>query len=139
MQKNDLAEKKRVYIDGEELTGLVYAGEIRLEKGTIEVPEFRKIRTIQNGISKIPPYELRYKIARGTNTLKFCQDWYDGDEVKDVTIVRTDAHGSEFARTLLEQCECHAITAPETDSASPTYAMVSIAILPYEITPLDAE
>ena len=139
MQPNDMAEKKRVYIDGEEIPGLVYAGELRLEKGTIEVPEFRKIRTIQNGISKIPPYELRYKISRGTNTLQFFQDWYNNDEIKDVTVVRTDAHGSEFARTLMSECECHVKADPETDSANPSYAMITVIILPFEITDLEAE
>lgn len=139
MQPNDMAEKKRVYIDGEEVPGFVYSGELRLEKGTIEVPEFKKIRSIQNGISKIPEYELRYKISRGTNTLKFFQDWYNLDEIKDVTIVRVDAHGSEFARTLMSQCECRVINIPETDSANPSYAMITAIILPYEITDLEAE
>jgi len=139
MQPNDLAEKKRVYIDGEEIPGLVYAGAIRLEKGTLEVPEFSRIRTIQNGISKIPPYELRYKIARGTSTLNFFNDWYNNDEIKDVTIVRTDAHGVEFARKLLSQCECHVKEDPETDSANPGYAMITVIILPFDITDLDAE
>ena len=134
-----MAEKKKVYFDGEEVPGLVYAGEIRLEKGTLEVPEFKKIRTIQNGISKIPPYELRYKVARGTNTLQFFRDWYHNDEIKDVTIVKTDAHGVEFARNLLSDCECHVIAEPETDSANPGYAMVTAIILPFEITPLEAE
>ena len=139
MQPNDMAEKKRVYIDGDEIPGFVYSGELRLEKGTIEVPEFKKIRTIQNGISKIPPYELRYKITRGTNTLQFFQNWYNNDEIKDVTIVRCDAHGAEFARTLMSQCECHVKADPETDSASPEYAMITAIILPFEITDLDAE
>lgn len=139
MQSNDMAEKKRVIIDGEELPGLVFAGELSLEKGSIEVPEFKKIRVIQNGVSKTPPQELRYKIARGTNTLKFIKDWYFNDEVKDVTIIRTDAHGVEFGRTLLPQCECFQYTEPETDAASPNYAQSTIVLLPWDVIPLDAE
>ena len=139
MQENSMAEKKRVMIDGEEIPGLVYVGSIRLEKGTLEVPEFSRIRTIQNGIKKIPPLELRYKINRGTNTLQFFQDWNDDDEIKDVTIIRCDAHGTEFARKLLQQCECHVVEDPETDSSNPGYAMVTAIILPFEITDLEAE
>ena len=54
MQRNDLAEKKRVLIDGEEIPGLVYLGAIPLEKGQLEVPEYDRVRRIQNGISTVP-------------------------------------------------------------------------------------
>jgi len=139
MQANEMVEKKRSIIDGEEIAGLVYAGELVLEKGSVEIPEFRKIRTVQNGITKYPPYELKYKLNRGTNTKNFFQDWYSGDEIKDVTIIRTDAHGVEFERVLLSQCECLKIQLmPESDLASPAYAQMSVTILPWEITPIDA-
>lgn len=139
MQPNDMAEKKKAIIDGEEVPGLVFAGELILEKGTLEVAEFKRIRVIQNGVSKNPPYKMRYKIARGTNTLQFFRNWYNNDEVKDVTIIRTDAHGDEFARTLMSECECIEYTEPETDASSPTYAQVSITLLPWNIEPIDAE
>ena len=139
MQSNDMAEKKRVWIDGEEIPGLVFAGELSLEKGVIDVPEFGRIRKIQNGVITTPPYELRYKLSRGTNTMKFLRDWYFNNEVKDVTIVRTDAHGTEFARTLLPSCECIKYTEPETDASSPNYAQTSITLLPWDYTPIDAE
>ena len=93
MQINDMVEKRRVLIDGEEIPGLVFAGELKREKGRVEVPEFKRKRKIQDGIKTYPEYELRYKIARGTATLKFFRDWYNKDEVKDVTVIRTDAHG----------------------------------------------
>jgi hypothetical protein len=138
-QNNDMAEKKRVYVDGEEIAGLVSVGEIPLTKGRIEVPEFKHIRKIQNGIETMPEIPFVYKIARGTTTLKFFQDWFHGDEVKDVTLVRVDAHGAEFARTLLSECECVDYTDPETDSAAPTYAQVTIVLLPFNIEHLEAE
>lgn len=139
MQPNEMVEKKRAIIDGEEIAGLVFAGELILEKGTVEVPEFRKLRTIQNGITKYPPYELRYKLNRGTNTKEFYQTWYNDDEIKDVTIVRCDAHGTEFGRVLLSQCECLKIQLmPETDLSSPAYAQMAVTLLPWEITPIEA-
>lgn len=139
MQPNEMVEKKRVEIDGVEIAGLVYAGEMKLEKGTVEIPEFRKLRTVQNGITKYPPYELRYKLNRGGNTKSFFEDWYNNDEIKDVAIIRTDAHGVEFGRVLLSQCECGTIQLlPETDLASPAYAQMSVTILAWEITPIDA-
>ena len=138
MQPNDMAEKKIVYFDGEEIPGLVYCGELRQEKGVLDVPGFRKIRKITNGVTTLPEYEMRYKIARGTNTEQFFNDWFDNDEIKDVTIVRVDAHETEFSRKLLSQCECRAVADPETDTANPGYAQITTIILPFEITQLEA-
>lgn len=137
MQRNDLAEKKRVYIDGEEIAGLVRIAEINLEKGQLEVPEFSKIRRIQNGITTIPAIEMTYKIAKDTNTLAFFKDWYFKNQEKDVTVVRTDAAGVEFARTLLPSCECVQYREPEFDASSPTYAQVTVTLAPWDVTPIE--
>lgn len=138
MQRNDMAEKKRILIDGEEIPGLVSIAEIPLEKGQLEVPEFAKIRRIQNGISTMPAIEMTYKIARDTETLDFFKDWYFGDEQKDVTIIRTDGAGVEFARTLMPSCECVRYVEPEFDAANPVFAQVRVTILPWDVTPIDA-
>ena len=137
MQRNDMVEKRRVYIDGVEIPGFVYAGELKREKGRVDVPEFKKKRKIQDGITTYPEYELRYKISRDTSTLKFFRNWFDDNENHDVTIIRTDAHGSEFERVLLSSCECIDHTIPEADLSSPTYAQVTVIIAPWEITPID--
>ena len=92
-QRNDLAEKKRVEFDGVEVPGLVNIAEVPLEKGQLEVPEFSRIRKIQNGISTIPAVEAVYKIAKDTNTLEFFRTWYFEDEVKDVTITEPMRQG----------------------------------------------
>jgi hypothetical protein len=133
MQKGAMAEKKKVFIDGEEIPGLVSVQELVLEKGTIEVPEFHKIRQIQNGISRIPAVELTYKVERNSKTLKFWKDWYKKDEVHDVTIVSCDAHGVEFDRDLLPGCECNKFGRPNFDGASPTYAQLNVRIIPWDV------
>jgi hypothetical protein len=138
MQRNDQAEKRKVYIDGTEVAGLVSCGEMKLEKGTIEVPEFSKIRIIQNGIMKYPPYELKYKLSKGTSTLSFFRTWFEDNEIHDVTIVRCDAHGGEFARTLLRDCEMTVYTEPEVAAENPPYAQIAVTIVPFEIITLDA-
>jgi hypothetical protein len=138
-QRNDLAEKKRIGFDGVEVPGLVNFAEVPLEKGQLEVPEFSRIRKIQNGISTVPAIEMTYKIARDTDTLAFFRDWFLQDEVKDVTVIRTDAAGVEFARTLLPSCECVRYSEPAFDAANPTYAQVMITILPWDVLPIDAE
>lgn len=138
MQRNDQAEKHKILIDGVEITGLVGTAEYTLEKGTIEVPEFGHIRVIQNGIIKIAPYELTYKIKRTSNTLKFFRDWYFNNEVKEVIKIRTDASGTEFARTLFTSSECVKYFEPAFDGANPTYAQIKITLLPYDVIPLDA-
>ncbi len=139
MQRNDLAEKKKIMIDGEEVPGLVNFGEILMEKGQLEVPEFSFIRRIQNGITTIPAVEAIYKIQRDTETLQFFRDWYFNDESKDITVIRTDASGNEFARTLLPDCECVRYLEPAFDGSAPVYAQVSVTLLPWSVIPISAE
>jgi len=132
-QRNDLAEKKRVYWDGVELTGLVSVSEITLEKGVIEVPEFNRLRKIQNGIMTMPEVTLVYKIQRDNSSLDFMVKFFRDDETKECEIVRCDASGVEFSRTLLQSCECRQYVEPEFDGANPTFAKVTIIALPWEI------
>ena len=137
-QRNDLAEKKKVMIDGVEVAGLVRIQEIVLEKGQLEVPEFSRIRRIQNGIITIPAVEFTYKIQRDNGTLDFMKAWYFANESKDVTIIRTDGSGAEFARTLLPQCECVRYLEPEYDATAPLYAQVQITVCPWDVIPIEA-
>lgn len=138
-QRSDMTEKKRVLFDGEEVQGLVAFGEIPLEKGTIDVPGFSRIRTIQNGIVTIPAVEMTFKIQRDSDTLRFFREWFEGDEVKDVTVIRVDASGSEFARTLLQGAELTRYREPEFDAANPTFAQVNVTMTPEDIIPIDGE
>ncbi len=139
MQPKDMAEKKRMLIDGEELPGLVYLGPIPLENGELEVPEYDKTRRIQNGITAIPAVEARFKVARDTNTEAFLRDWWETKSQKDVTVIRTDATGREFRRTLLPATECRKYEEPEYDAASPVYAQVAITLLPWDVIPIESE
>lgn len=133
-----MAEKKRVLFDGEEIEGLVSVGEIPLEKGTIEVPEGDRIRKIQNGISTMPEVQMVYKVRRDSSAQSFFRDYYQQNQTKDVVVIRTDAGGTEFARTLLQSTECSRYAEPEYDAANPTYAQVRFTLLPWEVVPLDA-
>ena len=76
MQQNDMAEKKRMYVDGTEVQGLVKVDEYKAEKGTIEVPEFHRIRNIQNGIMKIPLLVGVVKIQRSGGQLELFKNWF---------------------------------------------------------------
>lgn len=134
--RNDIAEKVRALVDGEELEGLVSFAEIPLEKGMIEVPQFKRIRNVQNGITKVPPVELVYKISVNSKTHKFYKDWYFNDEVHDVTKIRTDAKGTEWARTLLPECECVAYTEPAYEAANPGYAKLTVRLIPVDVVPV---
>jgi hypothetical protein len=138
MQKGDMAEKIRLYVSGDEIPGLVNFGEIVVERGVIEVPEFKRIRNIQNGIEKLPVIECTFKVARDSKTLKLLRDWYYNDEVKDITKVRTDAHGVEFSRTLLPGCECIKYQEPQFDGANPTYAQVQTKFVPWDVIPVES-
>lgn len=138
MQRTDMAEKVKLLIDGVEIDGLVKCDVYPLEKGTLEVPEFSKIRIIQNGITKYVPLGATYKLKRDSNTLKFFRDWYFNNEVKDVTKIRCDAAGIEFARTEFQACESIVYEEPEFDGANPTYAQIRVSMVPYEVIPQDA-
>lgn len=136
MQRNDMAEKKRVLIDGEELPGLFMVGEVSMEKGSIEVPEFKRIRVIQNGIIKIPTVQIGYKVQRNSKTLAFLRNWFFKDEDHDVTIIRTDAAGVEFARTLLTGVELLKYTEPPFDGVNPTFAKCEPILVPWDLIPV---
>ena len=137
MQENSMGEKVKIEWDGSETPGLVNVNERAREKAGIEVPFFDLIRTISNGVSKIPPLELVYRVDRGTKTLDFFQSWYDNNEVKDGVLIRYDSHGAEFERILLPECECSKVGEPAYDASSPEYAKVNITILPWDYIPVD--
>lgn len=133
MQRGSLAEKKKVYFDGEEIPGLVSVKEITLEKAMIDVPAFKRIRQISSDITKVPPMELVYETARSTKTLKFWNDFYLKSEVHECVIVRTDAHGEAFDNLILPGCECIKLVIPEYDAATPKFASLTVTILAAEI------
>jgi hypothetical protein len=132
-QRNDLAEKKIVKWDGEEILGLVHVSEIPREKGTIEVGEFNRVRVIQNGVQKMPEVTMIYKIQRANGALEWALVFFEQDQTKDCEIIRTDAAGVEFSRTLLQSCECKTYTEPEYEAGNPTFAKLTIVVLPFEI------
>ena len=136
-QRNDLALKRRVLIDGTELAGLVSVTEIKFEKSVIEAPEFSYIRNIQNGITKVPQLDMVWKIDKGSATLPFMRSWYFNNEVHDITIQDTDASGSVFQQYICSACEMTSLADPEYDAASPNYAKLTCHILPFNITMLD--
>lgn len=132
MQQKDLAEKRRLYVDNVEMQGLVNVAEYSLEKGTIEVPEFDKIRTIQNNVRKLVPLEATFKIQRNSATLKILYAWYDNNEVHDILMERTDAHGNTFETVMYPDCEMNKINLPAYDAANPTYAQVAVRFIPWD-------
>ena len=138
-QRNDVAAKKRLLIDGAELVGLVKVSEINYEQGVIDVPEQRRMRHITNGIINVPKMTVTYKVQKNGATLKVFRDWFFNREIHDVTLISTDAVGSEFARDLCSECECSKFTEPEFDAANPTFAQITVDLLPYEVTSLAAQ
>lgn len=139
MQKNAMAEKKKCLWDGVEKAGLVSFGEMAMEKSTIEVPSFHRIRTIQSGIIKLPIIEVVYRIDRDSPTQKYFEDFYWNDESHDLTLIRTDASGTEFARRLLPGCECVYLSEPAYDAASPTFAKITMRFVPWDIILIASE
>lgn len=133
MQENSMAMKIKAYWDGTEIQGLVNVGEITEERRTIEVPSFDRIRDIQSGIVKMPQIEFTYETRRGSETLQFFKDFYEKQEVKDVELVRTDAHGVEYERVTWTQCEIMTKTMPAYDAANPEFAKITFVVTPWDV------
>jgi len=136
MQKNAQADKRKLQFDGDEIPGLVNVSDVVLEKGQIEVPEFKVKRKISDGVTTIPALDLVYRLDRDTKTQKFFDAWWDNDEIKDVTVIYTDGHGLEFRRELWTSCELVKKSAPAYDALTPTYMQYQLTILPWDIIPV---
>jgi len=74
-----------------------------------------------------------YKVERSTNTLSFFETFFDDNEVKDLELVRTDAHGVSFSRKIYQGCEVISISEPAYDAASPDYAKITVVVAPTDI------
>lgn len=138
MAKNDQAEKKQLLADGNELPGLVNLGEYIIEDGTIRVPGLKTDVPVRNGVQVVPEIEAVFKITRGSETLQILKDWYYKNETHEITIIRTDGAGIEFAREIWQNVECGKIGTPGFDASSPTYAQISVKFLPEKIIPIGA-
>ena len=131
--KGDQVEKKRIYADGVEIEGMISIDEYTIEDGIVSVPGFQKIVPVKNGVKTIPSIGAVFKVTRGSATLKFMQDWYEKNEVKEVTLERTDRAGVVFATELWSKVECAKNGVPAYDAASPGVAQISVILLPEDI------
>jgi hypothetical protein len=139
MQPNSMAMKVRFLTEGEDLPGLVKLGEIALENGVIEVPEFARVKKIQNGVTVYPEVPATFEIRRNVKTRKYLIDWHEKKEKHDVTIIYTDADGTEYERQLWQDVELRKLTRPEVDFSSVSYAKMDVIFLPYEIKSVDSQ
>jgi hypothetical protein len=132
-----MAMKIRFLVEGDELPGLTKFGAVPLENGTIDVPTFNRILKIDNGVTTMPTVPCTFETRRNTITRKFLTDWKDKHEKHDVTIIKCDAGGVEFARDLWQDVECNKREDPEVDLASVSYARMDVVFLPYSIDPVE--
>lgn len=135
-QRNDRAEKRIVEVDSERLSGLVAVAEMTLEKAVLEVPEFDRIRKIQNGVRSIPTMNPTYKLAAETNTEQLLSDWFFNNEDHEAVMHRTDGPGQIFSSLLLPAAEMLSYGLPAYDAASPTFAQISTIWAPWDFTPV---
>ncbi len=106
-QKNDMAMKRKLIFDTtNEVPGLVEVSDLVDEEGTIEVPGFARKVNIKDGVKIYAPLDCVYKIQNETNTQQFFYDWFNKNELHDVTIINTDGVGAEINRWTLNDCEC---------------------------------
>ena len=87
------------------MPGLVETSDLIDQEGTVEVPGFNRKVDIKDGVKKVEPLDVVYKIQKDTNTLQYFYDWYRNNEDHDVTIINTDGTGVEVDRWLWADCE----------------------------------
>lgn len=129
MQRNDLALKRKILYDGEEIPGLVETSDLMDEEVGVEVPGFNRTVEIGSGVKKFQPLDLVYKQQKDTATKKFFADYYFNREVKDVVIVNTDATGAEVDRWLLPDCECRRFSERAYNAGGVEFFGISIQVV----------
>lgn len=133
MQSNDMAEKIKVIIEGIERKDFVSINELDASKGIVDVPEFARKRHIADGVINIPTLECTFKVQRDSDTIEYFRKWHFENQVKDLIKVRLDGHGVEFGRTLYTLCECAGYKEPAYDGLSPSWAKVTVTLVPYDM------
>lgn len=136
MPKQDIVEKGRLKIDGEEIPGLIARDAINVESDTVEIPGFDKIVPVTNGVKKIPTILLTYKINNANQTLKFLRDWYFKNEEKTCIWERTDGTGQTIEEIDLGFCQLGSNNIPAYDAAAPVAAQVQALLVPESYDPI---
>jgi hypothetical protein len=129
MQKNDMALKRKLLIDGEEIPGLVETTALKDEEGVVEVPSFNRKIPIKDGVKMFDPIDCVYKVARDTKTSKFFHDWFTKNEYHDVTAINTDATGTEVDKYLLRDCECKKYDARAYNAGSIEFFGIGVTLI----------
>lgn len=137
--KSDQVEKKIILVDGEEYPGLINLDEYVIEDDVVDVPGRDKTVPVRTGVKKIPQIGATYKVNRDSPILKGFQDWYNKNEVHEITLIRTDGAGNEFARELWLNVECSKNSSGAYDASSPTTAQIMVNFLPEDIIEIGAE
>lgn len=120
MQKNYLVKKVKVFFDGStEYQGLSESSSIKDAEALVDIPTYGRIFQVKSGVSKLEPLTFKFLISKGSNIPNFINNWKNNNEYHDVTIVETDATGTEIEKTSLRDCECHSIERSAYNAATP--------------------
>jgi hypothetical protein len=111
-------------------------GDVSLQNNTVDVPTFDRILKIQNGVITMPEVQLTFETRRNTSTRGILRSWFRNKEVHDLTIEQCDATGSVFEQIAWTGVECSKLDEPAVDTANPTYAQLSVTLIPYDIQEL---
>lgn len=137
MPKSDQVEKKILVVDGDELKDLINIEEYPIEDDVVDIPSRNKTVPVRNGVKKIPAIGAVFKFTKDSKTAKLLQDWYYKFETHDVTLIRTDGSGKEFARELWPNTEISKHHAPPYDASAPVVAQILVTFLPEDIIPVE--
>ena len=132
MQKRGRALRIQLEIDGEQRPGLNKIGGLKPENAEVEIAENGRKYFVKDGVITWPTIEGSYLDTDGSGNRSFFRDWLINNELKDVTYIVQDGHGTEVERILLPDCECMKADIPDYDAAGPGANMIDFKIGYYE-------
>jgi hypothetical protein len=136
MPKQDIVEKFKFKVDGEEVVGLIARDAINVESDVVEIPGFDKVVPVSNGVKKMPQILLTLKNSKDTQTLKFMRDWYFNNEEKQCIGERVDGTGEVFEEIDFGSCQLGSNNIPAYDAAAPVAAQIQALLLPESFDPV---
>lgn len=127
-QKNELSQKRKLLVDGNELPGLIECSGPKDEDSMLKVPRFGRVVSIKSGVKEFEPITAKYAIKRGTNTKAVLMSWKFNDELHDVVLINCDAAGAEIDRWLLQDCELPHVEESKYDAGNVEYMSLNVTI-----------
>jgi hypothetical protein len=131
------ADKRIIRIDGEIIPGLKTVSGESVVTGRVQIVLENRNIPISDGVRVMPEIEMGFLIVKGSDIDRYFKQWQRQKEQKTITQQFTDGAGVILASEIWEDCEIADITTPDYDAESVGASMVTVVVLPYDITEVE--